>query len=417
MEAHELARKAHQASVVLRSATTTQKNRFLSILQDELRNGEQELLAANEQDLSVADEGGISEALRDRLLLNASRIQGIISAVSVIEELPDPVGEQSETVQRPSGIVVSRMSVPLGVVLMVYESRPNVTIEAGALALKSGNAVILKGGKEARHSIAALGDVLRRSLRQAGLPEDSVQYIGTSERKFLYELLKQKSYIDLVIPRGGTSLIEAVSQHSTIPVLQHYQGICHVYVHESADVDNAKNIILNSKTQRPGVCNALECIVIDRAFALKHLSILVEALCEARVEIRACSVTRDIIGKRDGVFGASDEDFDTEFLSMICAIKIVEDLEEALHFISEHGSHHTEAIVAEDESAIDRFLREVDASCVVANASTRFNDGGELGLGAELGISTTKLHAYGPMGLRELCTKKFVVRGNGQIRT
>jgi glutamate-5-semialdehyde dehydrogenase len=333
--------------------------------------------------------------------------------VKSIEALPDPVGAIAELSQQPSGIFVGRMRVPLGVILMIYESRPNVTVDAAALCLKSGNAVILRGGKEALHSNRALASLVTTCMQDAGIQADAAVFVDDPSRDLLYALLQQSQAIDLAIPRGGTALIDAVNEHARLPVIQHYQGICHAYVHEDADVDVAVSVIVNAKVSRPGVCNSLEQVVVDAAVAPVAIPRIVQALEHHKVEVRGCEKTCAIA---PSVQPASAEDFRTEFLDLKIAIKVADDVDAALAFIADHGSRHTATILTKNHDVAMRFLRSVDASCVMINASTRFNDGGELGLGAELGISTSKLHAYGPMGLEELCTRKFVVLGQGQTR-
>jgi glutamate-5-semialdehyde dehydrogenase len=412
--AASLAKRARAASVVMRAASTRQKNAALQSIALALRGAAREaVLAANALDVEAGRAAGLEPALLDRLTLNAQRLDTLASAVEQVATLPDPVGHIESLRPQESGIHVGRMRVPLGVVLMVYEARPNVTVDAAALCLKAGNAVILRGGKEALRTNTALAAVTTTALAQAGLPEDAALFLTDTDRALLYALLQQSAHIDLAIPRGGTSLIDAVNAHARVPVIQHYQGICHVYVHAAADLAMAARIVENGKVQRPGVCNATECLVVDAAVAPALLPELTARLSSLGVKLLGCERTRAIA---PAVGVASAADFDTEFLALTLAIKIVDGFGEALSFLAAHGSRHTESIVTNDHAAAERFLREVDASCVLVNASTRFNDGGELGLGAELGISTTKLHAYGPMGLEELCTKKFVVLGHGETR-
>ncbi|MFZ9890116.1 MAG: glutamate-5-semialdehyde dehydrogenase, partial [Myxococcota bacterium] len=344
------------------------------------------------------------------------RLAQLAEAVRQIEALPDPVGTIEEPCSRPSGVEVARMRVPLGVVFIVYEARPNVTIDAAALCVKSGNAVLLRGGREALRTNAALAQLFSAGLAEAGLPPDAALFIDEPNRELLYALLRRSGEIDLAIPRGGPALIDAVNEHARVPVVQHYQGICHVYVHARANLEMAERIVINAKVQRPGVCNAMECLVVDAAVAPTFLPRITAALQSYGVELRVCERALSILGEGAGVIPAAPSDYDTEFLGLRCAIKVVGDYDEALRFLEQHGSQHSECIVTDDDTVARRFQREVDASCVLVNASTRFNDGGELGLGAELGISTTKLHAYGPMGLRELTTRKFLVSGHGETR-
>ena len=373
------------------------------------------ILAANAEDLRRGEESGLSAALIDRLRLTPARLEGLAKAVREIIALPDPVGRVDALAAQKNGMQVGRMQVPLGVVLIVYESRPNVTVDAAALCLKAGNAVILRGGKEARSSNLALAAILREALRAEGLSEDAALFIEDPERALLYALLGQSGLIDLAIPRGGTSLIDAVNAHARVPVIQHYQGICHVYVHAQADLEMAERIAVNAKVQRPGVCNAMECLLVDAAIAEAFIPQVVDALGAHGVQVRGCERSMQLHQAKN-LIAATEADYDTEFLDLICALKVVDSDQDARAFIAAHGSGHTASIVTQAHDVAMRFLREVDASCVLINASTRFNDGGELGLGAELGISTSKLHAYGPMGLQELCTRKFVVLGQGQTR-
>ncbi len=411
--AQSLAARAQAAAEILRAAPTAQKDAFLRRLADALEAHQSQILARNRLDMGAGRDRGLTAALLDRLELDEARIAGIAQQVRDVARLPDPVGALTPWQKQSSGIEVARMRVPLGVVLMVYESRPNVTVDTAALCLKAGNAVILRGGKEAFQTNQALSDLVRQALRDEGLPDDGAVFVDDTARDLLYRLLEQSGRIDLAIPRGGTSLIEAVDAHAKVPVLQHYQGICHVYVHQAADLDMAERITINAKVQRPGVCNAAEGLIVDEAVARAFLPRVVAELISRGVEVRGCDKTAALA---DGVVPAGPADFDTEFLDLTLAVKVVAGLDEALAFIAQHGSGHTESIITTDEDAAARFVRTVDASCVLHNASTRFNDGGALGLGAELGISTTKLHAYGPMGLEELCTRKFVVRGTGQTR-
>lgn len=409
--------RAKEASPAIARASTRTKNAVLAHIAAALEHGEgarRDVLDANAKDIAAAAASGLAPALVDRLRLDDKRLLSIAQAVREVAALPDPVGQIDDVTVRPSGISVGKMRVPLGVILMVYESRPNVTIDAAALCLKSGNACVLRGGKEALESNRALAAIVHRALEAEGLPRDAVVFVDDPDRAILQALLQQNHEIDLAIPRGGTGLIDMVNQHARMPVIQHYQGICHVYVHESADLGMAERIVVNAKAQRPGVCNAAECLVVDAKVAPSFLPRAIASLRAANVEVRGDAATRALVGD---VVAATDKDFDTEFLSLVIAVKVVDDLDAALAFLRNHGSRHTESIIAKDHQAAMRFLREVDASCVMVNASTRFNDGNELGLGAELGISTTKLHAYGPMGLQELCARKFVVLGNGEVRT
>ena len=412
--ASQLTGRARIASSVLANATTAQKNHALAALADELAGpARMAILEENEVDIATAKLAGLSEAMLERLRLNDGRLLDLSKAVRAIAALPDPVGAVSSLTTRPSGIQVGKMRVPLGVICIVYESRPNVTVDAAALCLKAGNAVVLRGGKEALRSNRALASVVRDALSQAGLPKDAALFVDDTDRELLYAILKQSKNIDLAIPRGGPALIQAVNEHATVPVIQHYQGICHVYVHRSADLDVAERVVVNGKASRPGVCNATECLVVDAAVAPAFLPRVIEALQAAGVEVRGDTHTRAVVPH---VKPAVPEDFDTEFLALTIAVRVVDGYDDAVAFLARHGSRHTETIVTRDHDVAMRFLREVDASCVLVNASTRFNDGGELGLGAELGISTSKLHAYGPMGLEELCAQKWIVLGHGETR-
>ena len=399
----------------MQAATTQQKNRALQLIADALstRSTAKALLDENDIDVDAAAAAGLSPSLVDRLRLDEARLGALARAVREIEALPDPIGGIDDLVARPSGITVGRMRVPLGVVLIVYESRPNVTVDAAALCLKAGNAVVLRGGKEALHTNRALARVVVDALVGAGLPGDAVVFVDDTDRELLYALLKRTAEIDLAIPRGGTALIDAVNEHARVPVIQHYQGICHVYVHAAADLEAAERIAVNAKVSRPGVCNAAECLLVDAAVAQDFLPRVAAALSSRGVELRGDERARALVPTMNA---ATPADFDTEFLSLVMAVAVVDGFDDAVAFIDRHGSHHSEAIVTNDHAAAMGFLRRVDASCVLVNASTRFNDGGELGLGAELGISTTKLHAYGPMGLQELTTRKFVVLGHGETR-
>lgn len=411
----EIAKAAKAASRPLRSASTATKNAVLERIAGALTSTASAgpILEANKRDLAAARDNGLAPAMVDRLLLDDQRLLKLQAAVREIIALPDPTGAISGLRTLPSGIDVGRMAIPLGVILMVYESRPNVTVDAAALCLKAGNAVILRGGKEAIHTNTALAAIVGDALEAEGLPRAAASFVDNTDREILYGLLQQVGEIDLAIPRGGTTLIEAVNEHARVPVIKHYQGICHVFVDETANLETATAITVNAKTHRPGVCNAAECLLVHQAVAGEILPAVVKALTSAGVELVGCERTRAIAPT---VSPATPQDFDTEFLSLKMAIAVVDDDDAAMDFIALHGSQHTATIITEHHSRAMRFMRNVDASCVMINASTRFNDGGELGLGAELGISTTKLHAYGPMGLEELCTKKFVVFGHGEVR-
>ncbi|HYV68072.1 MAG TPA: glutamate-5-semialdehyde dehydrogenase [Myxococcales bacterium] len=413
LQAVELAERARTASRALSRASAEQRARALQLFARELESPRvaTAIEAANAADLRAA--AGESAAFLDRLRLDGQRLKDVARAVREVSALPDPVGEVVERTTRPNGLSVERVRSPLGVVLIIYESRPGVTADAAALCLRSGNAVLLRGGSEALQSNSVLVDAFQRALEEAGLPEDAVQLVPP-DRALLETLLQQEERIDLCIPRGGTSLIRFVAQQSRIPVVKHYQGVCHLYVAADADLAQAESIAVNAKAQRPGVCNALECLLVDAGIAAQALPRLGRALQAAGVELRADPRALPWL---PGARPAVPDDFGREFLDLKLAVAVVDGVEGALGHIARYGSRHTEAICTRDQRLAERFVREVDASCALVNASTRFNDGGELGLGAEIGISTSKLHAYGPMGLRELTCTRFVVRGDGQVRT
>jgi len=413
LAAVELAERARTASRELSRASSEQRARALQLFAQELESPRtaSAMEAANAADLRSAS--GESAAFLDRLRLDAGRLAGVARAVRDVAALPDPVGEVVERTTRPNGLRVERVRAPLGVVLMIYESRPGVTAEAAALCVRSGNAALLRGGSEALQSNSVLVDAFQRALSGARLSEDCVQLVPP-DRTLLEAVLQQEERIDLCIPRGGPSLIRFVAEKSRIPVVKHYQGVCHLYVAADADLEQAERIAVNAKAQRPGVCNALECLLVDSRIAAKALPRLGTALRAAGVELRADARA---LPHLPAAVPAAADDFGKEFLDLKLAVAVVDGIEGALGHIARYGSRHTEAICTRDVSLADRFVKEVDASCALVNASTRFNDGGELGLGAEIGISTSKLHAYGPMGLRELTCTRFVVRGDGQVRT
>ncbi len=409
-----IATDAKQAARVLASAATAQKNAVLTRVAEALRGAEgKDVLDANERDMGAAQDANLSAAMLDRLRLDKARLVGIAKDIDAVIALPDPVGQIDQLRKLESGIAAGRMSVPLGLIAMIYESRPNVTSDAAALCIKSGNACVLRGGKEAFHSAEAIARLFEQALEAEGLPKASVSLLPTTAREATLALLGLEGIVDLAIPRGGEGLIRFVVENARVPVIKHYKGVCHVYVDQSADYDKAERILINAKVQRPSACNAAETLLVDRAVAAQYLPKLCRALIEKRVELRGCPETRSLFPKAKA---ASDQDFDTEYTDFIINVRVVDGLNGALQHIARHGSLHTEAIVTEDFSRAQRFLREVDASAVMVNASTRFNDGGQLGLGSEIGISTSKLHAFGPMGLNELCTKKWVVYGDGQVR-
>lgn len=412
-----LAQDAKRAARLLSRATTAQKNAALEEMASALRANRSAILAANRQDVSAAKKAKRPAAMIDRLLLTTERITSMADAVRAVAALPDPVGEVTASWRRPNGLEIRKVRLPLGVVLMIFEARPNVTSDAAALCLKSGNAAILRGGSEAFGSSTAIAHALHQGLRAAGVSPETVQLVPTTNRESMLELLKLEGLIDLCIPRGGEGLIRTVVEHARIPVVKHYQGVCHVYVHSAADLDIAEGIIVNAKTSRPGVCNAAECLLVDEAIAGQFLPTAGRALVKRGVELRGCEKTVPLLkARRVPVTPAGTDDWGKEFLELTLAVKVVSGLDAALEHIERFGSEHTEAIVTSSREAARRFTREVCASAVMVNASTRFNDGGELGLGAEVGISTSRLHAFGPMGLAELTAQKFVVEGDGQVR-
>jgi glutamate-5-semialdehyde dehydrogenase len=372
------------------------------------------IMKENEKDLSLAKEGGLSSAMIDRLTLNEEVLKEMAEGLREVATLPDPVGEVTGMWKRPNGLRVGRVRIPLGVIGFIYESRPNVTVDAAGLCLKSGNAVILKGGSEAINSNLALAGILEGALKEGGLPPKAIQVIPTTEREAVNILISLEEYLDVIIPRGGEGLIRLVTSRSRVPVLKHYKGVCHVYVDEFADLEMAREVCVNAKVQRPGVCNAMETMLVHERIAETFLPAISELFQEAGVEIRGCPKTVKLIA---GTKPASEADWPAEFLDLIVTVKVVSSMEEALDHIEKYGSNHTEAIITNDYNLSQRFLSEVDSSVVLVNASTRFNDGNQLGLGAEIGINTSKLHAFGPMGLEELTTTKFIVYGQGQIRS
>jgi glutamate-5-semialdehyde dehydrogenase len=405
---------AKQAARQMRRVGRTQKDAALEVMAEKLLQKGAFLERENKKDLAAAKDSGLSSAMIDRLILDGKAIRSIVDGLKEVAALPDPVGEVTRMWKRPNGLLVGQVRIPLGVIGFIYESRPNVTVDAASLCLKSGNAVILKGGSEAIHSNMALGDLLREALTQVGLPDRAIQVIPTTDREAVKILLSLEETVDLIIPRGGEGLIRFVTEHSRIPVLKHYKGVCHVYVDDEADLDMASEICLNAKVQRPGVCNAMETLLVHERVAAAFLPAVAARLQEAGVEIRGCPKT---LGLVPGAKEAQASDWPAEFLDLILAVKVVSGMDEALDHIEKHGSNHTEAIVTKDYHRAQRFVSEVDSSVVLVNASTRFNDGNQLGLGTEIGISTCKLHAFGPMGLEELTTRKFIVYGNGQVRT
>lgn len=408
-----VAQQARKAASSLATTSGAARNAWLLQVASALILRTEQIVAANELDLVAGQSAGLSSAMLDRLRLNADRIQSLAAAVEQIAALPDPVGEIIEGSRRPNGLQIAKVRVPLGVIFFIYESRPNVTVDAAALCIKSGNAVILRGGREAFHSNAALQKVLSDTLQESELPKHSVQLVSTTDREAVGQFLKMGSLIDVTIPRGGRTLIERVTSEATMPVIKHFDGICHVYVDASADEEMAVEITVNSKCHRPGVCNAAETLLIHQQAAPRLLPRLAHELQSRGVELRGCPVTCQMI---PSAAAATETDFRTEHLALIMSIRVVDSLDHAIEHIRTYGSAHTDAIVTGDLASAAEFELQVDSAAVMINASTRFNDGGEFGLGAEIGISTDRFHARGPCGLREITSYKYVVRGNGQIR-
>jgi len=409
----EWCKKAKEASEQIALLSSQLKNEALEEMAIFLEKNQDFLLEENSKDLSKAKEKKLSAAMIDRLALDPSRIKAMAHSLREVAQLPDPVGEVVRMWKRPNNLLVGKVRIPLGVIGIIYESRPNVTCDAAALCLKSGNAVILRGGSEAIHSNLDIGKILRQKAQEKGIPEDFLQVIPITQREVINYLLEMDEYIDLIIPRGGEDLIRFVSSHSKIPVIKHYKGVCHIFVDSSADLEMAEKICFNAKVQRPGVCNAMETLLVHAGISREFLPRMVKKFKEAGVEIRGCPRTREIV---EGIEEAKEQDWYEEYLDLILSIKIVDGLDEAIAHIKKYGSQHTESIITQDYNNSQRFLNEVNSSVVLVNASTRFNDGNQLGLGAEIGISTTKIHSFGPMGLEDLTTTKFIVYGSGQIR-
>jgi glutamate-5-semialdehyde dehydrogenase len=404
---------AKAASRVLATASSTIKNQALAAMAGALVTNEDAILAANSRDVEAGKAKGLSASLVDRLLLNSARIRGMAEGLRVLQDLPDPVGEVVSMWKRPNGLRIGQVRVPLGVVGIIYEARPNVTVDAAGLALKAGNAVILRGGSEAINSNKAIVKVLRDAVAAVGLPADAIQLVEDTSREAATALMKLSDYLDVLIPRGGTGLIKAVVQNATVPVLETGVGNCHVYVDDSADLEMARRIVINAKCSRPGVCNAIENLLVAEAVAAEFVPQMVKDLNSLGVEVRGCERVQELCPE---VKPATDQDWTTEYLDYIIAAKVVKGVDEAISHINTYGTHHSEAIVTQDYNNAQRFLDEVDAAAVYVNASTRFTDGFEFGFGAEMGISTQKLHARGPMGLRELTSTKYIIYGNGQVR-
>jgi glutamate-5-semialdehyde dehydrogenase len=409
-----MAVQAKKAARRLAATPTAVKDKVLGAMADALLNQKEYIIAENQKDLAAGREKGLSSAMLDRLELNDKVIESMVRGLREVVALPDPVGRIDDMKRRPSGIMVGRMRVPLGVVGIIYESRPNVTVDAAALCLKSGNATLLRGGSEAICSNLALAKVLQEVLAAEQLDPATIQVIPLTDREAVNVLLGQEESVDLIIPRGGEGLIRFVAANSRIPVLKHYKGVCHAFIDANADIEMGISIVMNGKTQRPGVCNALEGLLIHRDIAPRFLPAVAAKLFKAGVQLRGCPRSCELVPE---ITPASESDWGTEFLDLILALRIVDSMDEALSYIEQYGSQHTETIVTNSYLNGQRFLREVDASAVMINASTRFNDGGQFGLGAEIGISTSKLHAYGPMGLEELTTRKFIVYGEGEVRS
>ena len=408
-----IGQQARAAARDLARASTAAKNAALSALAEQIEARQDELLTANAKDMQAGREGGLDAALLDRLELTEARIAAMADGVRQVAALADPVGTISDLKTRPSGIRVGHMRVPLGVVGIIYESRPNVTADAAVLCLKSGNAAVLRGGSEAKHSNQAIAACIHTALREAGLPEHGVQVVPTTDRAAVGEMLQMPQFIDVVIPRGGRGLVEFVAEHARVPVIKHLDGVCHLYIDDAADLQMAVDVAENAKTQRYGTCNTMECLLVHEAVAGQVLPTLAERYAKHGVEIRACERSRELLPQAKA---ATEEDWGCEFLAPILALKIVDDLDDALAHVAEHSSAHTDGIITENWSRANRFLREVDSASVMVNASTRFADGFEYGLGAEIGISTDKFHVRGPVGLEGLTSQKWVVFGEGQTR-
>jgi glutamate-5-semialdehyde dehydrogenase len=404
---------ARGAARIIAKATAEQRTNALRGIATAIEALRSEILAANAKDVAAAEAANTAPAMVDRLRLDDKRIAALVRAVNEIADAPDVLGHVERPATRPNGLAISRVRIPLGVVAMIYEARPNVTVDAAALCLKAGNACILRGGREALESNRALLRAVQDGLASAGLPGDAVQLVPITDREAIADLVKLDELVDLCIPRGGEGLIRYVAENARVPIIKHYKGVCHVYVHAAADLEMAESIVENAKVSRPSACNSVETVLVDRAVAERFIPALVARLAP-RVELRGDETVRALGGS--GVRAATEDDWYAEYLDFVLAVRVVDGLQAAIDHIERYGSNHTESIITRDETVAERFLREVDSSTVMVNASTRFADGGELGLGAEIGISTTRLHAYGPMGAEGLTTTKFVVRGSGQVR-
>lgn len=409
----KIAADAHQASFAMARLSSGAKNDLLIGMAGALVENRRMLMEENEKDLAAGEKKGLSAAMLDRLMLNEARVKGMADGLCEVANLPDPVGEVTGMWKRPNGLMVGKMRIPLGVIAMIYEARPNVTADAAALCLKAGNAVVLRGGSEAIHSNLAVADILRREMVKRDIPEEALSIIPFTDRQGVLEMLKQEEFIDLVIPRGGEGLIRFVVENSKIPVIKHYKGVCHLFVDASCDFDSAEKIIINAKTQRPGVCNALETLLIHKEIAETFVPRIYQTLSGLKVELRGDECFRQFAPQAKP---ADEDDWHAEYLDLILAVRVVDDLDDAIAHINKYSSLHTEAIVTSNYGNAQRFIREVNSGVVLVNASTRFSDGNQLGLGAEIGISTTKLHSFGPMGLEDLTTTKFIVYGDGQVR-
>ncbi|MBB4596382.1 glutamate-5-semialdehyde dehydrogenase [Xanthomonas arboricola] len=408
-----LALQCRDAAQVLSQLSASAKQALLEAMAAALEQDAAVILAANARDLEAARAKGVGTAMLDRLALDTKRLAGIAAALREVAQLPDPVGQVTREDVRPNGIVVQKVRVPLGVIAMIYEARPNVTADAAALCIKAGNGVILRGGSEAIHSNTAIARALQRALREAGVPEAALTLVEDLRRETMLELLQLSDIVDLAIPRGGEGLIRFVAEHARVPVIKHYKGVCHLFVDASADVDLAVRLVVDGKASRPSACNALETLLVHADIAARFLPLAAQALRERKVELRGDAATRALL---PDVAAASDDDYAAEFLDLILAIRVVPDLDTALAHIRQYGSDHTEVIATQDAANAENFVQSLRSAVVMVNASSRFSDGGELGLGAEIGISTTRLHSYGPMGLEALTVERFVVRGQGQIR-
>ena len=413
MSVREQALAARVAAQQLAEMDTAARNQLLDVIATSIAEAQQAILAANAQDMAAAQERGISGAMLDRLRLDGKRVQDMVQGLRTVIALPDPVGQVTRREQRPNGLLIERVRVPLGLIAMIYEARPNVTADAAALCLKAGNAVILRGGSEAQHSNRAIAQAIGQGLQACGVPAAAVSVLADTRRESMIELLQLTDIVDLAIPRGGEGLIRFVAEHARVPLIKHYKGVCHLFVDASADADLALRLLIDGKTTRPGVCNALETLLVHEAIAAQFLPAAAAALRARGVEIRGCERTRAIVAN---LKPASEDDYAAEFLDLVIAVRVVADREDAVAHIRRYGSDHTEVIATRDEDSARRFTQALRSAVIMINASSRFSDGGELGLGAEIGISTTRLHAYGPMGAESLTIERYVVRGEGQVR-